>query len=59
VHVNRLESGVLAGFYKPISSQDAIKRRFNEFGVNNDFRQVNKTDGVQTWPLALRVFVLQ
>ena len=27
--VNRIESGVLAGTYRPISSQDAINRRFN------------------------------
>ncbi len=27
--VNRLESGVLAGTYSPISPQDAIDRRFN------------------------------
>ena len=30
-----------------------------EFGINNDIGPVNKTDGVQTWPLALRIFVLQ
>ena len=29
MHVNRLETGVLAGTYRPISPQDAINRRFN------------------------------
>ncbi len=29
VYVNRLESAVLAGTFRPISSQDAIDRRYN------------------------------
>ena len=49
----------IIGVSRVVHPQTQLIDALNEIGVNNDLGPVNKTDGVQTWPLALRVFVLQ
>ncbi len=41
-NVNRLESGVLAGTYGPISPQDAINRRINRVLHGNLFNHLGR-----------------